>query len=117
MNPALYGLVYCKDYFYHTQKNIFTIQNSDKSNRVLKLWMEVSHEIFAGWKVQNMKFTKEYVICTDKPVLVKRFFKNKLNKGLWWGPKVGTQKENTEHGLRGKKDILPKVSKDNVRYW
>ena len=43
------------NYFNHEKiVSSVAIQNVGKSNKVVQVWAEVSHEIFDGWEVERM---------------------------------------------------------------
>ena len=49
------------------------------SNRVLLVWTEVCHQIFAGWEVQIMWKLKWH---TEKNILIQKMFTNRINMRL-----------------------------------
>ena len=66
---------------FQSHKNISsaTIQNDNKSNRMLQAWTEVCYQIFAGWEVQTMWNSRRMCDVYGEMCFSKKMFTNGLN--------------------------------------
>ena len=70
-----FELVYRKDYS-NPAKMFWAFQNDNKLNRGL------SSNFWELRSANHVKFTEEFVMYTEKHILVKKMFTNELNMGL-----------------------------------
>ena len=101
-------LVYRKRYWLKYSKYFFeAIQNSGKSNRMLRAWTEVCHQFLR-------KLCEIYIRMCDvyrKACFCRKVFKNRLNKGSAIPSLSHKVHEIEKHWLSGKEKVLGTVEK------
>ncbi len=75
-------MYYSKNYFNLIKIFFEVIQNNSKSNNAPGLNRGLSSNYWWLRIANHMKFTEEWIICTEKHVLVKKIFTNEQNMSL-----------------------------------